>query len=182
MNESKIVLTGVKETLDSLKQFDKDAVKEFNKILTTEMSGLKRQAQDLVTAKPPLSGWATQPPRNPRTRGGAGWPNWDQSIIRAGISSTRAQGRVKKDYTTSAAALKNKSAAGVIYEIAGRTNKSPGRNNFISNLSSKDGSFMPSRLIWNVIDKDKSKVAQKIYDALEKAKQKLQDNLSKERG
>jgi hypothetical protein len=55
-----------------------------------------------------LSGWATQPARNPRTRGGAGWPAWDQSIIRKGISSSKAEGKVRKDYTTSAGSLKIK--------------------------------------------------------------------------
>lgn len=178
MSRNAIVLTGVKETLNALKQFDKDAVKEFNKVLNSEMRDLKQEAQDSVTAEPPLSGWATQPARNPRTRGGAGWPAWDQSIIRAGITTTKAEGKVKRDYTTSAAALKNRSAAGVIYELAGRKNKSSGRNGFISNLSRKDSPFMPSRLVWNVVDKNRERVSKTIYDALEKAKATLQRNLN----
>jgi hypothetical protein len=37
---------------------------------------------------------------------------------------------------------------------------------------------MPSRLVWNVVDKNRSKIAQNIYNALEKAKATLQKNLN----
>jgi len=180
MSKDAIVLTGIKETLDALKKFDKNAVKEFNKVLSSEVSSLKKEAQSLVTQDPPLSGWATQPARNPRTRNGAGWPAWDQSVIKSGISSSRAQNKVRRDYTTSAASLKNKSAAGAIYELAGR--KSKGNGTFISNLEKKDSPFMPSRLIWHVVDKNGDKIRRKVFDALEKAKQTLQKSLEKERG
>ncbi len=96
---SKIVLTGVKETLKALEQFDKDAVKEFTKVINSELRGAKKDAQSFVTADPPLSGWATQPARNPRSRGGAGWPAWDQSVIKGGIRSSKAERKVSKDYT-----------------------------------------------------------------------------------
>jgi len=181
MSKDAIVLSGLKETLNALKQFDKDAVKEFNKVLNSEVSGLKKEAQGLVKADPPLSGWATQPARNPRTRNGAGWPAWDQSVIKSGISSSKAQNKVRRDYTTSAASLRNKSAAGVIYELAGRKNKT-GAGTFIKNLSDKDSPFMPSRLVWHVVDKNGEKIRKNIFDALEKAKSKLQKSLEKERG
>lgn len=181
MSSNVIVLTGIKETLKALEQFDKEAVKEFNRVINSELRNAKEEAQGLVTQEPPLSGWATQPARNPRTRGGAGWPAWDQSIIRAGISSTRAEGKVRSDYTTSAGALKNRSAAGVIYEVAGRKNKTGGKHKFISNLSRRDTQFMPSRLIWNVVDKNRSRIISNVVDALENAKGKLQKNLNMRR-
>jgi len=175
-----VVLIGKKETLKALAEFDKKAVREFNKVINSELKAAKEEAQGLVTASPPLSGWKTQPARNPRTRGGAGWPTWDQSIIRSGISSTKAVGKVRKDYTTSVAALKNKSAAGVIYEVAGRKNKT-GNGSFISNLSKKDSPYMPSRLVWHVVDKNGEEIRKNIFDALEKAKATLQRNLNTRR-
>jgi hypothetical protein len=178
MIKNELILTGVKETIRDLKNFDKDALKEFNKVLNSELRTLKSEAQQSVSQDPPLSGWNTQPARNPRSRGGAGWPSWDQSIIRAGISSSKAEGKVKGDYTTSVASLKNRSAAGVIYEVAGRKNKTGGKRGFISNLSRKDSQFMPSRLVWNVVDRNRGQAAQKIYDAFEKAKSKLQAKLN----
>lgn len=173
MSKNAIVLTGVKETLKALESFDKDAVKQFNKVLTKELGSAKKDAQSYVDSSPPLSGWATQPARNPRTRGGAGWPAWDQSVIKAGISSTKAEGKVRKDYTTSAGALKNRSAAGAIYELAGRKNKSAGFN---KNLDDKDGGA--SRLIWKSVDKNKDRIERNVVDAFDRLKATLQKNLN----
>jgi len=176
MSKDAIVLTGLKETLKALGDFDKDAVKEFTKVINKELSSVKKEAQGFVESTPPLSGWATQPARNPRSRGGVGWPAWDQSAIKQGISTSKSEGKVRKDYTTSAGAIKNKSAPGVIYELAGR--KTRGNGTFIKNLEGQVGNA--SRLIWKAVDKNKTKIEQNIYDALEKAKATLQKNLDKE--
>jgi hypothetical protein len=177
MSKDAIVLTGLKETLKALEAFDKGAVKEFNKIVNKELSAAKKEAQAEVSATPPLSGWRTQPAVNPRSRGGAGWPAWDQSVIKQGISSSKSEGKVRKDYTTSAGALKNRSATGVIYELAGRTNKS---GNFIRNLDRE--TFKASRLIWKVVDKRRDQIEKNIFAAFNDVKSKLQKNLEKERG
>ena len=180
MAKDVIVLTGLKQTLDALESFDKQAVRDFTKIINNELSSAKKDAQGLVSSTPPLSGWSTTPPANPRSRGGAGWPAWDQSVIKSGIKSSKAERRVRKDYTTSAGALINRSATGVIYELAGRTNKSSGKNKFISNLSKE--TFSPSRLIWKIVDRDRDKIERKVEQALNDAKATLQKNLEKERG
>jgi len=177
MSEDAIVLKGLNETLRALEDFDKNAVKEFNKAINSELRSAKQDAQSYVSVNPPLSGWNTKPARNPRTRGGAGWPSWDQSIIRSGITSTKAEGKVRADYTTNAGALKNKSAAGVIYELAGR--KSRGNGTFISNLENKEGNA--SRLIWKSVDKNKDRIQKNIFEALEKAKAILRKNLDTRR-
>jgi len=177
MSEKAIVLTGVKETLQALQDFDKDAVKRFTKVINSELKSAKQDAQSYVNPEPPLSGWSTQPARNPRSRGGAGWPAWDQSIIKQGISSTKAEGKVRADYTTSAGALKNRSAAGVIYELAGRKNK--GKGTFNKNLTGKDDKA--SRLIWKSVDKNKDRIEKNIFEALEKAKATLRVNLNRKK-
>ena len=178
MSKDAVVLTGVKETLKALEKFDKDAVKSFNKIINSELRNAKKDAQGFVKADAPLSGWSTQPARNPRTRNGAGWPAWDQSVIRQGISSSKAEGKVRRDYTTSAGALKNRSAAGVIYELAGRSNR--GTGTFISNLEKE--SSQASRLIWKSVDKNKDRIINNVEKAFSDVKTKLQRNLEKERG
>jgi uncharacterized protein YfaP (DUF2135 family) len=177
MSQDAIVLTGLKETLKALGDFDKDAVKAFTKVINKELSSVKKEAQGFVEAKAPLSGWSTQPARNPRTRNGAGWPAWDQSIIKSGISTSKAEGKVRKDYTTSAGAIKNKSAPGVIYELAGRRTR--GNGTFIKNLEGNVGTA--SRLIWKAVDNSRGKVEKNISDALEQAKRTLQQNLDKEK-
>jgi hypothetical protein len=178
MSKDAIVLTGVKETLKALEKFDKDAVKNFTKIINSELRNAKKDAQGFVKADAPLSGWSTQPARNPRTRNGAGWPAWDQSVIRAGISSSKAEGKVRRDYTTSAGALKNRSAAGVVYELAGRSNR--GTGTFISNLEKE--SSQASRLIWKSVDKNKDRIINNVEKAFNDVKTILQKNLEKERG
>jgi hypothetical protein len=177
MSKDVFVLKGVKETLKALEAFDKAAVKEFNKIINKELNTAKKEAQSEVNANPPLSGWRTQPPANPRSRGGAGWPAWDQSIIKAGITVSKAEGRARRDYTTNAGALKNRSAAGVIYELTGRENTSAGKNKFISNLNKE--TFKPSRLIWKVVDKRRDEIERNIFAAFEDVKDKLQRNLNR---
>jgi hypothetical protein len=178
MSKDAIVLVGVKDTLKALESFDKQAVKEFTKVINSELKNAKQDAQGFVAGDPPLSGWSTQPPKKPRSRGGAGWPAWDQSVIKVGISATKAEGKVRRDYTTSAGALKNRSAAGVIYELAGRTNR--GTGTFISNLEKKEPKA--SRLIWKSVDKNKDRIFKNVFDAFEDVQRKLQQNLEKERG
>ena len=180
MGKNAIELIGVKRTLMALERFDKNAVKEFNRIVNSELRTAKKDALSLVKKDPPLSGWNTAPARNPRTRGGAGWPQWDQSIIKGGISVTKAERKVRKDYTTNAGALKSKSAAGVIYELSGRKNKSAGKNNFISNLENKADNA--SRLIWKAVDRNRDKIVKNVNNAFQKVKLELQRNLEKERG
>jgi hypothetical protein len=179
MAQNAIVLTGIKETLTALESFDKQAVRDFTTLINRELGSAKKDAQELVSSDPPLSGWVTTPAANPRSRGGAGWPAWDQSVIKAGIKVSKAERKVRKDYTTSAGALINRSSAGVIYELAGRTNKNAGKNKFISNLNKE--TFTASRLIWKIVDKDREKIEKNVSQALEVAKLKLQKGLEKER-
>jgi hypothetical protein len=182
MADEIIVLTGIKETNDALKQFDKAAARKFNKVINDELSRAERSADNLVVqfTNPaygtPMRGWRKTSATNPRTRGGAGWPAWDVSTIQAGITKSRSQGKVRGDYTTSAGALVNKSAAGAIFEVAGRTPGSARKNQFIRYLSNSFGKA--SRLIWAVVDKDKEAIQKRVAAALDEAKKTLQTNLN----
>jgi hypothetical protein len=183
MADEVIVFTGVKETLDALKSFDKDAVKRFNKVINTELTGAERDARNLIQENPPMSGWSKLDAANGRTRGGAGWPGWNAGEIRSKITKTKAQGRVRKDFTTSAGALLNKSAAGSIFEVAGRKTKSGfaggSSAQFLRTLGNRFGKA--SRVVWRVVDKDKNKIQDNVNKALEDAKAELQKHLNRER-
>jgi hypothetical protein len=182
-----IVLTGIKETLDALKEFDKDAVKRFNKVINTELAGAQRDARNIITDEPPMSGWRKADAAKGRTRGGQGWPGWNAGEIRSKITKTKAQGKVRKgDYTTSAGALLNKSAAGSIFEIAGR--QASGTKKMFAQTSS--GQFLrtlenrfkkASRVVWRVVDKDRARIEANVNRALEDAKAQLQRVLNRER-
>jgi hypothetical protein len=183
MADDVIVLSGIKETLDSLKAFDKDAVKRFNKVINDELAGAEKDARNLVQEDPPMSGWSKLDATNGRTRGGAGWPGWNAGEIKSKITKTKVQGKVRGDYTTSAGALLNKSAAGSIFEVAGRKTKGTiartSSAQFLRTLGNRFGKA--SRLVWRVVDKDKDKIERNVAHALEEAKAELQKNLNRER-
>lgn len=183
MTEQVIVLTGIKETIASLKEFDKDAVKRFNKVINNELSGAQRDARNIIQDSPPMSGWRKADAAKGRVRGGKGWPGWNAGEIKSKITKTKAQGKVRGDYTTSAGALLNKSAAGSIFEVAGRkTNAGFGTSSsdqFLRTLGNRFGKA--SRVVWRVVDKDKAKIEANVNRALEEAKAILQRHLNKER-
>jgi hypothetical protein len=183
MADEVIVLTGVKETLASLKEFDKSAVSRFNKVINTELAGAERDARNLISDQPPMSGWRKTDATKGRTRGGAGWPGWNAGEIKSKITKTKAQGKVRGDYTTSAGALLNKSAAGSIFEVAGKKTK-PGFGGgssaqFLRTLGNRFG--QASRVVWRVVDKDRARIEENVARALEQAKADLQRHLNRER-
>lgn len=191
MADEVIVLTGIKETVDALKEFDKDAVKRFNKVINSELSGAETSARTMVArinnshgTGTPMSGWRQNNATRPSsTRGGAGWPGFNPAEVTAGIVKTKAQGRTRGDYTTSAGALRNNSAAGAIFEVAGRKTKGDSArtssSQFLRTLSARFGKA--SRLIWSVVDKDSARIQKNVADALDEAKRELDRHLNKKR-
>lgn len=186
MADDVIVLSGIKETTDALKAFDKSAVRRFNKVINTELAGAERDAKGLISEDPPMSGWRKADAIRGKTRGGAGWPGWNAGEIKSKITKTKAQGKVRGDYTTSAGALLNKSAAGSIFEVAGRVASGTKRmtaqsssGQFLRTIGNKFGKA--SRVVWRVVDKDKAKIEANVARALEDAKKELQNYLNRER-
>lgn len=200
MPAEKMVLSGLKETLDGLKEFDKKAVRKFTAVINKELSALQNEAKALVPTLPPMSGWQTKASANPhktvenggkrsvQSRGGEGWPGWNAGVVAAGITKTRAEGRVSGDFTTSAGALKNKSAAGKIFEGAGYSNKSrkstvtSGKGSgeqFKRTLSNRFGKA--SRLDWLVAFKHRVDVMNEVSKALEEAKRELRTRLESQK-
>lgn len=179
--ETEIILVGIEPTLSALKQLDKDAVKKFNKVINDVLADAERTARGFVKSDPPMSGWKTRDPLSPKksTRGGAGWPAYNQGVIQQGIRKTKSQGKVRGDYTTSAGALINESAAGAIIEVAGRKSSGTGTGiQFIRNLT--DEIRNPSRLIWQAVDAKKKTAEIKVLKALDEAKATLQRHLDRE--
>ena len=191
MADEVIVLYGIKETIDALKEFDKDAVKRFNKVINTELAGAERDAKALILGvagyndnNTPMSGWRKADAINPgKSRGGKGWPGWDTGVVQSGIVKTKAQGRVRGNYTTSAGALLNKSAAGAIFETAGKKTKAGfgggSGSQFLRTLGNRFGKA--SRVVWRVVDKDRARIEENVARALEEAKADLQKHLQGER-
>jgi len=197
MAQNAVILVGVKETITALKEFDKKAVSQFRKVLNTELRQAENAAKQIAIAASvhgagggaPMSGWRTTPSKNPRRRKGnkndKGFPAWDVGEVVAGISSSKAKGKVRGDYTTSAGALINESAAGKIFELAGRkkgkstvsTDAGSGEQ-FKRTLSNRYEKA--SRLIWRIVDRDKAKIEKNVEQAYEIAKATLQKALEQQ--
>ena len=180
-----VVIVGLDKTLAALKAFDKDALKRFNKVINDELKNAERDARQIVNfvgndvSAAPMKGWVTSyGPVKPKTttRGGAGWPAWVPGTVKEGIRKTRAQGRIRSDYTTSAGALINKSPAGVIFEVAGRSSRGNGPRGqaFVRQLQRWGKA---SRLVWRVVDRDRDKIVNAVRKAQEQANQILQRRL-----
>ena len=181
MADETVVISGIKETIESLKKFDKDAARRLNKVINDELALAEGAARAKIKDEPPMSGWRTVPAAKGRVRGGQGWPAWEPTAIRQGIKKTRVEGKVRSDYTTSAGALVQKTAAGAIWEVAGRRSGGSGTGrNMIGVLN--DRFKGASRGIWAVVDKDADKIRNNVRKAIEDAQKLLKANLNKEKG
>ena len=177
-----VVISGIKETTAALKQFDKDAARRLNKVINDELRLAEGNAKDQIPDKAPMSGWRSTAAQKPgkTVRGGQGWPAWDPQAIRQGIVKTRSEGRVRSDYTTSAGALFNKTASGVIFEVAGR--RTPGQGTGRQLIGVLNDRFRKaSRGVWAVIDRDRPRIYANIKAAMDDAEKTLQANLNKDK-
>ena len=181
MADETVVISGIKETIESLKKFDKDAARRLNKVINDELALAEGAARAKVTDAPPMSGWRTVPATKGRTRGGQGWPAWEPATIRQGIKKTRVEGKVRSDYTTSAGALVQRTAAGAIWEVAGRSSSGSGTGRKMIGVLNERFKGA-SRGIWAVVDKDADKIRTNVRKAVEDAQRLLKANLNKEKG
>lgn len=188
-DNSTIVITGLKETIAGLKKFDQESLKKFNKVINDELRKAKTEAKEIVIeaasrtdSGAPLSGWQTSRKEGPRLPTKKGlkrpFPVWDTGEVVAGIVSSKAEGKVRGDYTTSAGALINKTRSGAIFEIAGRK-PGPGTTKSGTVFKEKLKEFYEpaSRVVWRVVDRDRLKIQANFVTALEQAKADLQKAL-----
>ena len=180
MASKEFVIIGLDKTLKDLKKFDKSAVNEFNKVIRENFREAKEDAIAQVPFSP-LSNWVDIPNATNQAKGRytskSRMPVWNPSEVREGIKTTRTEGKVRADYTTSAGALKNTTGAGRVFEVAGRKSKGKsGRGStFIPNIEAKFGKA--SRVVWKAVDQIRPKFERDIKVALEKAKATLQRDL-----
>lgn len=162
---------GTKETRAALRKFAPDVLKSMDKEISSVVSNLTTAAKAELPETPPMKGWRTEykTARKKAVYGMGdysfkrdkflgmtstrGWPAWESGEIHRGIK--RRQGRRRKTgYRYSGLiALVNSSAAGSIFEIAGRKNEArPGTKGwyFIDKLNRTFGHA--SRVVWRAID------------------------------
>jgi hypothetical protein len=109
------------------------------------------------------------------------FPTYNASMVKAGIGYKTTPSKPNRRGFRSLARLFNKTAAGAIYETAGR--KTPS-SRFVQNLNSKNPSVMKGtgklegRVLYRAYEEDQGKAQTGVLKAIEKAKIKLNQRAS----
>jgi len=104
---------GAIELRKALRKFSPDLAKETQKELAGILRVITVKARGFIPASPPLSGWGS---------GNGYFPSYSSSEARRGIGYKATPSKVNSKGFRSLARIFNKSAAGAIYETAGRKN------------------------------------------------------------
>lgn len=140
-----VAVFGLRDVQRSLRAFAPDLKKEMDKEIRAAIQPVRSRAQSLVPAVA-MSGWRAWG----GSRGGA--LDWDPRLIKSGIRIAQGgRGRAGTGVRV-AWRITNKSAAGAVFEVAGRRNRSGNSARgaqFIANLTRH---APPSRLIWQAWD------------------------------
>ena len=109
-------LKGALELRRALKQFTPDLAKETQKELGAILKPITKKARGYIPSTSPISGWANQ--------GNGGWSRvqWSSGTAKRGIGYKTTPSKPNRSGFRSLARIVNASAAGAIYETAGRLN------------------------------------------------------------
>lgn len=176
----KSVVYGAKETRAALRKFAPDVIKQLDKEVNAAVSSLVTVAKGEVPNDPPMKGWRTSYTRAYKKAvfaknaftgrrdvfagwtTGRGWPEWQGGEVKRGIKKKQGRKRKTGQRYSGLISLYNSSAAGSIFEIAGRKNKpAPGTRGyyFIDKLNRTFGHA--SRVVWRAIDREGTEEVQK---------------------
>jgi len=114
-----IELRGNVDLRKALRAFAPDLEKQLKKDLAAAMKPVVAKARGFVLAESPMSGWAA------RSFSEARFPFYSASTIKSGIVYSTSASKVNPYGFSSMATISNKSAAGAIYETAGRNGPQP---------------------------------------------------------
>ena len=156
---------GLDETINYLKQFDKETLKALNKELYGVMKELVYEARSLAPSASPMSGWAEP------SKYGAEWGTrllFDPRKVKTGIRSKIGTVRHPNSYTTSRTYLLiNANPAGAIYETAGRKSEGKGVNGrgFIRQIENDSKIVVigkQGRIVWKAVNENRATVVAKM--------------------
>jgi hypothetical protein len=114
-----IEIRGNVDLRKALRAFAPDLEKQLKKDLAAAMKPVVAKARGFAPAQAPMSGWA------PRSFSEAKFPFYSASTIKSGIVYSTSPSKVNPYGFSSMATITNKSAAGAIYETAGRNGPQP---------------------------------------------------------
>lgn len=157
---------GATKLRKALREYEPDLAKATTKELGNLLKPIAAKARGFMPAESPLSGWAE------RADGKGKFPTYNPSIAKKGITYKTSPSRPNNRGWRSLVSLLNKSAAGAIYETAGR--KNPG-GNFSPRLGGepKGQGKLQGRGIFRAWNEDQGKTQSAVIKALEGAAAKF---------
>ena len=161
------------ELRKALRNFAPELGKETQKEIASVLKPVVKEARGFVTQSP-LSNWA---------REGGKFPVFNASIIKRGIGYKTTPSKPNKKGFRALAQIRNMSAAGAIYETAGR--RAPGtkpssRPNFAEAMGALSGTGNErGRLIYKAWEKDYGKASKAVLKAIDNAGKKFNATVGK---
>ena len=157
----------------ALKNYAPDLAKETQKEIAGHLRKVVNQARGFVPAQSPLSGWGNQ-------TGIWEYRAFNAGIMKRGIGYSTTPSKPNKRGFRSLATIFNKSAAGAIYETAGR--KSGITGNFTPKLGGRlagDKQKMTGRAIFRAFEEDQGKATAGVIKAIETSAAKFNARVKK---
>ena len=164
-------LQGVLALRKAMKKFEPDLAKETTKEMAAFLKPVTRQARGYIPSNAEImSGWLKRPNAQGR------WANryYDAAQVKSGISYKTSPSKPNRRGFRALASIFNKSAAGAIYETAGR--KSGLTGNFSPRLGGQlkgDKQKMTGRGIFRAFEEDQGKATAGVIKAIESAAAKF---------
>jgi len=188
-----VQVKGVIELRKALRNYAPDLAKQLTVEITQSLKVIQKSARGFVPSSAPgnLYNWDRQPSAEPKAFNTSGrlrpFPRYDATVIKRGIVYRTGYGKPNSKGFRSLFRVRNKSAAGAIYETAGRKNpngdpasKSNNPNagaRFVQQGplygSKKAGQDMRGRVIFRAWEQDQGKQLVYIMQAIENARVNL---------
>jgi hypothetical protein len=166
-----VKLQGATAVRKALAVLEPNLAKEVNKEIAAFLKPVVKDARGYLPSNDSVpSGWLRRPNAQGR------WANrfYDASIVRKSITYRATPSKPNRSGFVALASLFNKSAAGAIYETAGR--KSGVRGNFTPKLGGQlkgEGQKMTGRAMYRAFEEDRGKAVAGVVKAIESAAAKF---------
>lgn len=173
---------GVIALRKALNNYAPDLAKELTAEITQSLKVIQKSARGFVPSSAPggLYNWNRVPTGEPKTFNTSGrvrpFPHYDAAAIKRGIVYRTSYGKPNSKGFRSLFRVKNMSAAGAIYETAGRLSgkqRTPQGERFIQQGplygTKKAGQDMRGRVLYRAWEQDQGKQLTAIFRAIEKA-------------
>ncbi len=170
--DTRIEVTGLAEALKTLQKIDPELRKEVIKGMKVAAAPLEAAARSLIPDARPLTNWY-------------GWKGgWNPTTVRKGIKVAFRGGRVKgqdRDVFP-LLTLRQTNAAGVIFDIAGRSFPGRGAEGAARGramVDKLDQTAQPSRSMWPAAERNMPVVTAALEDVVGKVSNRINEELNR---